>query len=291
MSLIYHDISIVRKRLQDAQQYSILPDLTNLNFGPTTDFHNLDLAYADFSGCVFARGIDLRDIDFTEAYFDGAILIGVDFHSSRLAHASFQGAILEDANLSHCNLTSAKFLSSTLTRANLESIQGCGANFARAKCRETTFSEANLSAAIFSESDCGKADFSASTLTRANFSHANLAQADLYDAAILLTEMDKAILTGANLQTRALFRLREDFFVQGQKFKWEKDGEHTFRRELAKDPATQALVGIIEETFLDGQMHPLARFARAVRVGDTSSTNPGLKFLRDCMQEYLAQHS
>jgi uncharacterized protein YjbI with pentapeptide repeats len=120
--------------------------------------------------CTDLRGVQLSDVDLTNAWLMGANLGCVEVWSTT-------GPQTTCANLNGANLTDA-----TLTNANLQG----------AYLEEATLTNADLSAANLRFAHMGHSD-----LSGADFSNADLSGADLSSAVFIDTDLSGANLTGA----------------------------------------------------------------------------------------------
>lgn len=152
---------------------------------------------ASFSGMQFDEGIDmsvmdLRAVDFTDAFLYRANLSGSD-----LTGADFSGACMQEANLFGAVISDAKFKNAymrcaTLTGAKIHRSSFEGANLAEASFMDAAISHTNMEKTIMARADitgaslyvvlmCG-ADLSGASFEGSKLGHVNMRMAVLSSA-------------------------------------------------------------------------------------------------------------
>ena len=100
---------------------------------PNTNFQNVQLSFADFSGCI------CENVNFKGAYLDGSLLTDAFF-----ANADFAGASLIGADFSRCDLRGVSFKNANLKNADFENANCESADFTGANISNATFKGTNL---------------------------------------------------------------------------------------------------------------------------------------------------
>ncbi len=180
------------------------------------DLLGLDLGEMDFTNAVFA-GANLRAARFAGATLTGATLAKADLTGASLPKAVLKGADLTDAALSRADLSGAVLDGADLTRAKLDV-----ANLNGAFASGATFFEADLTGATLREARLEGADFGGSTLTKADLSKAVLVGASAARAHGPEVVMESADLTQFKAGEGADFSRGNFRSVQAPQSVWEE---------------------------------------------------------------------
>lgn len=162
-----------------------------------------DLAGADLRRADLSgaslRGASLARARIEEACFAGADLIGADLTDVHAGEADFRDALLEDAQLPRAELRFAIFRDALLDGTNFESADLWAAKFDGAEATFANFRGAHLSEAQFTGVDLTGADLSGAALQKANLTNAKLRGVNFEGATLTGTDLSGADLTDANL--------------------------------------------------------------------------------------------
>jgi len=203
---------------------------------------------ASFSGMHFAEefdmsGMDLRAVDFTDAYLYRANLSGSD-----LTDADFSGAYMSEANLSEAKINSANFKNaymrcSALTGAEISHslFEGADLNGASlmnvvishtrmegAKMVRSVITDASLYVVLMGGADLAGASFEGSKLGNVNMRMANIQSANFTSSCITKSccfehaHLTNAIFTSASISKDTSFDFAD---LHGCEF----DGEERYR--------------------------------------------------------------
>jgi uncharacterized protein YjbI with pentapeptide repeats len=172
--------------------------------GTTQDPYRWNLSYVNLKGNNLYGRRDLKNLNFTQAVFDGANLRRADLSQSALVRASFDGADLRDTIFDDANLTGAFLPEANLERARLYRVNLAGGNLYKANVSKTDFGErANLEGANFHGADLSGSGLRKARLHLANLrgdlSFATLNEADLHAADALGAKLVGTKLQKANL--------------------------------------------------------------------------------------------
>ncbi|MDX2097011.1 MAG: pentapeptide repeat-containing protein [Leptolyngbyaceae cyanobacterium bins.59] len=159
------------------QNPMIVPDLVGAK-PVRKDFTRIDLSNANLQG-----------VDFSEAMFYKAKLLGANLQGATLRGANFNNADLAGANFDEADLESA-----SLCYANLESASFQKTNLHWARFFRSTLIKANLTGA-----DLKNADLRRSNLTEADFSEAILVNCLIYGTSVWNIKLDGATQSRLNL--------------------------------------------------------------------------------------------
>jgi len=138
--------------------------------------------------------VTLAQIDFQEAYLEGANFHKADLTSAVLTEVDLARADLREADLSNATLEWAKLEWADLTGAKL-----IGANLANTKLKKAKLKGALLNMAILRGADLSGSDLTNAKLNKAKLNWADLTEAKLIGANLTGANLDGADLTGASI--------------------------------------------------------------------------------------------
>jgi uncharacterized protein YjbI with pentapeptide repeats len=212
-----------------ARTLTILPRLDDYRIRSILQFlHESGLIHKE-RPVVRLGGVNLSQIDLSEANLRGADLCGVNLSGANLDKIDLNEANLREANLtgaslSRSNLSNARLGQANLENADIHSSNLRGADLSDAKMRRADLDHANLSDANLSDADLWLAKLSYATLTNvvargahiseANGENANLVGADLSNAYLGKINLTEADLSSADLSGAQLF----DAILRGANF-------------------------------------------------------------------------
>jgi len=177
------------------------------------DVQGFDLRY------IKIVGLDLTNIDYSNAIASNACFLYVKLNNAKLSKTSLfkadlyganllftdlSEANLERADLMEANLSGADLERAHLALANLESAILFGADLERANLSRANLEWAYLDEAHLLGTNLTEADLQSAVLTRTNFSGANLHSANLSEAKLYRADLNSTDLYGANLKAAHL---------------------------------------------------------------------------------------
>jgi uncharacterized protein YjbI with pentapeptide repeats len=164
------------------------------------DFAAINMTGADLSG------MDLRDADLSNAFFesvkfDGADLRGAKLVGAVLAHASLADVRLDGADLRKANLGKAHLLRTNLSDANLGEAKLAQADLREAILHRARLDGADLHGASFIDTDASGVLGEKLILVETKLAGIKLAGAKLVKATLLKLDLAEADFSGAQLDT------------------------------------------------------------------------------------------
>lgn len=182
-------------------------------------------ARASFSGMHFAEefdmsGMDLRAVDFTNAYLYGANLsgsdlTGADFSGANMSQANLSGAKINNAHFKKAYMRGATLTGAMINRSTFDGAYLYNASFMNATIFHTHMSgayitnavitDASLYAVLMDGADLSRASFKGSKLGHVNMRMANLQSAKFTSSCI--TEnccFERAHLTNATFTSASI---------------------------------------------------------------------------------------
>ncbi len=217
---------------------------------PAVDLRGVDLTGLDLSGYDFGQGwfaypsgegwmenSDLRDVDFTGACLDNAILEHANLRGATLVKAS-----LKQTNFSYASLNGVNFSAADLTSADLRYADLTGATMQNANLQQANLLDANLTEVDLSINGTRFA-IQQTVLKRGNIRGADLCAADLRGVDLREADLRGADLRGAILGQISIPRdWGDDGFAHGEETFWtDLDGANLHGvRNLTCDQLTRA---------------------------------------------------
>ncbi|MDM3844113.1 MAG: pentapeptide repeat-containing protein [Aphanizomenon gracile PMC638.10] len=150
-----------------------------------TDFQGLNLENIDLSDA------DLSGADLSNANLSDADLSGADLSNANLSNANLSATDLSDADLSHTNLNEANLSHTNLSDANL----------VRADLNDANLNDANLVRADLSGANLSDADLTDANLTDANLTGTKLNVISLINIDLSVADLSGVDLSGADLSS------------------------------------------------------------------------------------------
>lgn len=147
--------------------------------------------------------LDLSELNFDDAVFDGSVLHKVNFARSSLRRAHLSGAYMMGANLTEAHLEQAQLELSVLVGAILQKVHMRGAALSGASLNNVALYDSDLSGSTLANTDFSSATGGQTTLLGANFAFTDLRKADLTD-----TRITGATFEGASLRDTVLRQAR-----------------------------------------------------------------------------------
>ncbi|HEY9800797.1 MAG TPA: pentapeptide repeat-containing protein [Leptolyngbyaceae cyanobacterium] len=174
------------KRLENLKKLKLFQEvlivISRLNYQKPSDCRKVNLSNIN----VILS--ELREANFQEVNFEGAILIQSSFKKANLTAANLKGtnlrgtnlieADLKNTNLSGADLSGADLSGADLTGANLTSADLTNANLAGANLANANLTNANLTSADLIAANLTNTDFRSANLTKSYLMRANLTEAN-----------------------------------------------------------------------------------------------------------------
>lgn len=154
----------------------------------------------DLSGKVFEEGIDLHELDLTEAVLNRAILNKAVLRGAGLDKCHLEGAHLRRANLNAAHLRGAHLKGADLWRAHFEEAELGGAHLEEANLIHAHLEGADLANAHLEGADLGDAHLEEASLRSAHLEGAELGGAHLEGADLSFANFERADLAYAHLE-------------------------------------------------------------------------------------------
>lgn len=138
--------------------------------------------------------LSLQNHNFTKDKFGAPRrdLKNIDLSGSYLEGANFQGMRLRNVKLNHAHLQKANFEDCILEDVKMEGADLSLANFKNAKVGKTSFAQAHMLGTSFEGADLTAANFEDGVLRCANMKHANLTRANLAESDLWCASFDDA---------------------------------------------------------------------------------------------------
>ncbi len=216
------------------------------HFAEEFDMSGMDLRYVDFTNAYLYHanlsGSDLKGADFSGAYMPGANLNEAKINSTNFKKAYMKGATLTGAEINHSSFEGAELYEAYFRNAAISHTHMDGTKMVRAVITDASLNVvlmggADLSGASFGGSKLGHVNMRMANIQRANFTsahikesccfeHANLASASFTSASISKdTSFESASLQGCRFDGEERNRLGRilDHPIKGYKRSGEGD--------------------------------------------------------------------
>ena len=179
---------------------------------PGVDLSNLDLRGMDFSACFMdganLTGSDLRETDFSKAMLARADLSGARFENSTLNKTNLGKSNLNGAVFLQCKMEKAVLYQASLQGTSFDNVQMTGVDASECKGQGVRFFQSELQDSRFMESMLDESDFSQCNLSKAFFHKTSARKAKFIGATLNETVLVEFTGDGADFSTADMENIR-----------------------------------------------------------------------------------